>query len=321
MIAMILVFLIGIALSAFFSGSETGFYRATRTRLALDALSGDRVSRGLIWLTNNPAMFVATTLVGNNLANYLTSWAIVWGTSLIWSQHSSGVDLLASILMTPLIFIYGELMPKNLFFRAPNRLLRLAAPIFLFFTLLFLPLSAVLWSLGRLLETVLGDSPERIQLRLVRSELKRVLSEGHEAGVLVPTQRRMADGMFEVAALPLDRFTVPASRLTVVRESMSPQEMRRIARRRRSAVLFVQNQRREFVGYFHVVDLHLNQASQTPTPLARISRRTSTIAALTHLQKDDQPYAAVIGDNGKIVGIVEVRELAQAILASNRSTG
>jgi CBS domain containing-hemolysin-like protein len=187
------------------------------------------------------------------------------------------------------------------------------------FTVIFAPLAAILWSLGRLLEWILGNSPERVQLSLVRSELKRVLTEGHEAGVLVPTQRQMADGMFEVAAMPLDRFSVPTSKLTVARQSMSRQEMLRIARRRRSAVLFIQDQRRELIGFLHVIDLHLAEESPKPTPIVRISRRESTIAALTQLQKDDQPYAAVMGDNGKVLGIVEARQLAESILHSGRS--
>ena len=321
MIWIVIMLVVGLFLSAFFSGSETGFYRATRTRLALDAMSGDRTSRGLIWFTNNPALFVATTLVGNNLANYLTSGAIVWGTSMIWAQHTDGLDLLISILMTPIIFVYGELMPKNLFFRAPNRLLRLAGPLFLFFAVVFAPLAAILWGLGRLLESIVGESPERLQLRLVRSELKRVLSEGHEAGVLAPTQRQMADGMFEVTTRPLDRYYQPMSRLSVVRRSMSKQEMLRIARRRQASVLFVQDQRRELIGYYHVVDLHLGEKdSLVPNAIPRISRREPTIVVLTSLQKADEPFAAIVGDNGRIIGIVDVRQLAQSILNSQRST-
>ena len=74
---------LGLFLSAFFSGSETGFYRVTRMRLVLDAMGGDRTARGLLWLTNHPSMFIATALVGNNLANYLTSLAIVLGTQAL----------------------------------------------------------------------------------------------------------------------------------------------------------------------------------------------------------------------------------------------
>ena len=69
--------LVGMLLSAFFSGSETGFYRATRLRLVLDAMAGDRVARGLLFLTNHPALFVATALVGNTVASYMISLATV----------------------------------------------------------------------------------------------------------------------------------------------------------------------------------------------------------------------------------------------------
>ena len=73
-------------LSAFFSGSETGLYRVSRTRLVLDGLAGSRAARGIVWLLNHPSIFVATTLVGNNLANYVHQLRdrdgggrVVWG--------------------------------------------------------------------------------------------------------------------------------------------------------------------------------------------------------------------------------------------------
>ena len=61
MTGIILLLISGLALSALFSGSEIGFYRIPRVRLRLDALEGDVVARGLLWLTNYPTLFVATT--------------------------------------------------------------------------------------------------------------------------------------------------------------------------------------------------------------------------------------------------------------------
>ena len=128
MIYVILLFILGMALSAFFSGSETGFYRVTRVRLVLDGLGGDWIARSLLWLTNNPTLFVATTLIGNNLANYLTSLSIVIGTSLILGGNSYLAEMFLPIALAPFVFVYGELMPKNLFYAAPNMLLRNAPP-------------------------------------------------------------------------------------------------------------------------------------------------------------------------------------------------
>ncbi len=54
---------VGLLLSAFFSGTETGFYRIARMRLTLDAIGRDQTARRLLWLVNHPSIFVATTLV------------------------------------------------------------------------------------------------------------------------------------------------------------------------------------------------------------------------------------------------------------------
>ena len=128
MILAIALFLIGLSLSAFFSGSETGMYRVSRIRLVLDGLAGSLASRGLIWLLNNPGVFIATALVGNNLANYLTSLATVLAVQAVLGS-SAAAELLATILMTPTIFVFGELLPKYLFFHAPYRLLKVARPL------------------------------------------------------------------------------------------------------------------------------------------------------------------------------------------------
>ena len=146
----VLLLIVGLALSAFFSGSETGFYRVTRVRLVLDALSGDRIARFLLALTNHSAMFVATTLIGNNVANYLTSLAVVMLTQQVVTGDNSMVELAATVLFSPLVFVYGEPLPKNLYYNAPNRLLRLGGPVLLIFTFVFLPVSLILWGLGAL---------------------------------------------------------------------------------------------------------------------------------------------------------------------------
>ena len=111
MITVLALLLAGIFLSAFFSGSETGFYRVTRVRLLMDAKSGNLVARSLLWLVERPTIVVATVLIGNNIANYLVSLGLV----LLGQQVLSGtgvVETFLPVLATPFLFIYGELLPK-----------------------------------------------------------------------------------------------------------------------------------------------------------------------------------------------------------------
>ena len=163
------LFMVGMLLSAFFSGAETGLYRVTRVRFVVDALEGDRVSRRLLWLTNHPSVFVAMALVGNNLANYFVSLGIILGTEDLFPSSNHWPELLAPILLTPLVFVYGESLPKTVFYESPNRMTRRVGPALLAATVLFAPIIALLWLFSQLLECIVGASPQKLRLGLARA--------------------------------------------------------------------------------------------------------------------------------------------------------
>ena len=319
---------VGIFLSAFFSGTETGFYRATRVRLVLDALGGDRISRGLVWLTNHPLLFVATILVGNNLANYLTALAIVMGTRSTMGAEAAGagreyaVELIAPLVLAPVLFVYGELLPKSLFLQAPNRLLRRVGPLFLVFVGLFLPISALLLGLNKLLARFVGESPEQIRLTLARRELRQVLEEGHEAGILHPAQRGLAQGIFAVAQQPVSRFTTPLKELPRARSDMGKEEVLRLARRYRISVIPVESpaESAKLAGYFRVIDLGLSQSGEVG-PLRRfleITDDTTQVAALMQMQSAKEDLARVVGAHGETLGIVTADRLREPLFRGGR---
>jgi CBS domain containing-hemolysin-like protein len=306
---------VGVLLSAFFSGSETGFYRVNRVRLVLDSRSGDLTARGLLMLINNPSLFVATTLIGNNLANYVTSLAIVLLAQRLFAPEAYFVELLAPIVLSPVLFVYGELLPKQLFYLAPHRLVRRGGPWFLFCGLLFAPISALLWGLGRLLRYLLGVSPERVRTTLARKELARVFEEGQEAGILSAAQRTLAQSVFTFANRPVIAACTPVARVVSVRREAAAAEALNVARRRRTPVLAVQ-EGRKFVGYLRVVDLMLNasQTIESVRPLPDIPHTDSHLAALMHLQATGEMMARVVDGKQETVGLVTLRQLTEPLL-------
>ena len=320
MIPAMLLLVAGVFLSAFFSGSETGFYRVTRVRLVLDARDGDLIARGLLWLTNNPTLFVATTLIGNNVANYATSLAIVIaieGSPLGGLSRSEGpllAKLIAPVALSPLVFVYCELLPKNLFLHAPNQMLRRSGPLFLACVVLFWPVSAVLWALARLLQSVVGEAPLRVQLTLARNELRQVLQEGQEAGILRPAQRRLAQSLIAVASQPVTRFCTPAGRVASVRMGAQKSEVLRLARRHGAPLAPVTGpQGRGLVGYVRIVDLCLDDAQivEKVRPLMTIPESTSHIAALIQMRSEGEGLARVVNSNGDTVGLLFANQLTE----------
>lgn len=318
----LLLGLIGLVLSGVFSGSETGFYRVTRVRLALDAMSGDYVARGLSWLTNHPQLFVATTLIGNNLANYLTSLAAVILTERLLGGVTHLNELVAPLVLAPILFVYGELLPKYLFHEAPNRLLRRVGPFFLIFALLALPLSALLWAVGRLIEWLLGESPQRVQLTLVREYLERVFEEGHEAGILRTAQRQLAQGLLAVAGNSVLSFVTPTYRLPAARLDMSKSDCIRLARRQRADALPVEDAtpHRRLVGYVRIADLLLStdEGIRPLRPLIDVPASDTHIAALMRMHNAGESIARVVDTQGKTVGLLTAATLRAPLFSGGR---
>jgi putative hemolysin len=321
MIVAAVLLLVGLALSAFFSGSETAFYRVTRVRLVIAAVDGDRISRGLLALTNFPALFVATTMVGNNLANYLTSLGMVLLTKELTSSHADLTELLATILFSPLVFVYGELLPKYLSFNAPNLLLRRYAPALLVFAVLFAPISALVWFFGLLLQAVLGETPLRVQPALARKELKEVLQEGHEVGLLSPSQRQMAENVFDIGGGLVDTFCRPESQIVAVFDGASRDQILQLAKRHRTTIVAVRDRRtRAWGGYLLVVDLLLSDqpVSHEIRPLLELRRGETLIQALLRMRSDRIEVARVVDETGRTFGLLYARDILDRMVR-NRS--
>lgn len=316
------LFLLGLLLSAFFSGAETGFYRATRMRLVLDAMTGDSIARGLHWLTNRPTLFIATTLVGTNLANYVVSLATVMLGESLWPGENAAAELITSLLLAPVLFVYGELLPKNLFLHAPNRLLRLTGPVFLVFVVLFFPISAVLWGLNRLVTRLVQEPPELVRLKLARRELQRVLEEGHEAGILHPTQRSLAQGIFNLASRPVGSYAIPVREVPRARADMSREEILQLARRCRLSAVPVESLEgdRRLIGYFRIVDLRLQPKAEASLlrPLLTFDQSETYLGALTSMQGAQESLAQVVDASGRAAGILLLQRLREPLFHRGR---
>lgn len=314
MIVALPLFLLGLALSAFFSGTETGMYRVSRIRLVLDGLSGSLPARGMVWLLNTPAIFVASTLLGNNVANYLTSLAIVLGVQSIF--HGGAVsELLGTMLMTPVVFVGGELLPKYLFYHAPYRLLHFARPLILFFTVIFLPISLLLGLLARALRYLTGETPFRIRLGMARRELDQVLREGHEAGILAGSQRALAQNVFQIGNTPAVRFGVPPSRLASVTVNAGRDSALAAARRSGHPIILVFRDS-QLTGFVRYADL-LHEPSETIAPLPVVNAKVSDkhLSVLLRMVEAGSDVAALKNRDGRIHSVVTRRQLLQPLLA------
>jgi len=317
MIFSLVVFTIGLIFSGFFSGTETGMYRVSRVRLLLDALDGSWLSRGMLWLLNHPAIYVATALVGNNFANFFVSFGIV---NLVANTIGGGVstELMGTVLTTPLVFVLGELFPKYLFYNSPYRLIYALRPLILFVTVLFSPVSLLLGFLGNALRAVTGEAPFQTRLAMQRAELEQVLREGHEAGLIAGGQRALAQNIFETGNEPAIRFGVPVDRFAVVKMPVDLLEAKNEARRKSSSTVLVKRRNR-IIGCLQFAKLEL-QSDPSLESVLECQRDERHLQVLLKLYEARSDVAVLLDAAGKPCRIVTQQQLLQSFL-TNHSRG
>lgn len=308
---------LGVFLSALFSGLETGFYRVSRLRLAMDARSGDRMCRWLFGLVSRPSWFVATTLVGNNVANNLTTLAIVLAVDYQFPGGGHKTELIGTLLLAPLVFVYGELIPKSLFYDAPNRLLRRSTLLVVGFGVLFAPLSLLLAGFSKLLEKLVGAPAEMTGTIIGRRHLERVLHEGLQEGLLLVGQQNMVQGVLDTATRTVTDKMIPIHRVLGVPETAGTREALRLARRHRMADVPVRraNGRLEWIGYVNVAELALTaqDVKQVVRPLARVAANESHLQALLQLRESGSRLGMVTGKGGEQMGLVGQQALTKVL--------
>lgn len=301
------LFVVGVRLSAFFSGSETGFYRVSFLRLSIDAHTGDPVAQRLLWFVQHPELFVATTLVGNNIANYLTTVAIGLGAGVFTESSSTAAEVGATLLIAPVIFIFGELMPKNLYFRAPTRLLRKNVGLFQFFYRSLLPASMPLVWITRMMEKLSSSSSSRVDFLLGRHRLIQVLSKGHEHGVLTNQQGILVHGLLHDATRPISEIMIPTARILGEDENAARATLLEYARRNHLTHIPVKrhNSTADWFGYVRVLDLELGSRTDEEMirTMPRIPVDSTRLMALLAI-RDSGESVGVITDGNEVLGLI-----------------
>lgn len=315
-------FLVGLRLSAFFSGTETGFYRLSLPRLSIDAQAGDKTARRLLWFARNPALFVATTLIGNNLANYLTTFAIGWVVVLLTSTRADWYEVVAAVLLSPVVFLFGELLPKNVYYRAPLQRLRRDVRWLRICFFVFLPASWPLVGVTKLFEQLRRNEGRSLDVLFGRSRLARMMTHGHQVGVLSDVQSQLASGLLQIAPQSVTGSMTSVQRVQGVSDDASRDEVLRFAARQGLPSVAVHRaaQPDGWYGLLRIADVALSSGPVAGLirPLPHIDHCASKLDTLHALCESGQSHAIVV-DGERVLGIVSQRRLTEQLFRPTTS--
>lgn len=310
-----LLFLGCLVCSALYSGSELGFYSLSRVQVELDARRGSRSARLARWLLRDDSALLITILIGNNLALEIATHIADDSLSGIGLSDTQRV-LLTAAGLSPLVFLFGEALPKELFRRRPYGLLRLAVLLVAGSRLVFWPLERLLRGLSWLLEWALGVRHGQASIVAGREAVVGYLEEGRRTGALSPRAAALAHNALALRSIPITRAMVDWSRAVTLCAEDEDAVLREKVRGSRFSRLPVVAQSGMLLGYVHQLDV-LGAGPDVPVldairELPVLAPESSVSQALSTLRVAAK-RAAVVGTAEAPLGLLTLKDLVEEI--------
>ncbi|MBI1375592.1 MAG: DUF21 domain-containing protein [Phycisphaera sp.] len=311
---------LGMLGSAMFSGLETGAYTLNRVRLhvlAHDSRSGAALLERMIL---RPNRLLGTLLIGNNIANYVASLAI--GALLIDAGYEGWKQVaINAAVLTPLLFVFGEVLPKDLFrSHADHLTVPFARPLrALQFVLTYTGMLPMIGLMSALLRRRLGSREVPMHMLHPRRVVTQLIREGVGHGVISPYQSNMIDRVLEMGHLKVRDVMVPWSEAAVLRTTQPPEAVWAMADRVTYARLPLVDPDGKVVGVIDVQELLQRDPDTCPPltelakPIPRIPGTVNLRSALGKLQEHRVSIGLVVSHDAPI-GLVTTKELVEPIV-------
>ena len=310
------ILLLGIAMSALYSGLETGLYTINQIRLEVKANAGWANAKRMIITLRNPTRMLAVLLVSNNIANFIASYgaARLLNATELGPWESIGIN---ALVMIPLLFIFGEVLPKDLFRSHTDHLTYRWSGTFNFTDKLLwwtgvVPLVA---SIGKLARWVLGS--ESGLEPTPRRRFGLLFKEGLEGGVLSDEQITLAERALAMKSLTVKSEMVPWVRVACINANVSIGRRTAAVRNMPHTRLPVVNQNGVVRGVLPVLNALLNPQATTESLLLKpifMSPETPVRVALQQLRESGSHMAIVTGPRNAPAGIITLKDLVEPLV-------
>lgn len=314
-----------LVLSAFFSGMEIAFLSSNKLRIELEKKQGVFAARIVAFFVKKPGDYIATMLVGNNLA--LVIYGLVMAIELepFFTRYFSSeltVFLLQTVVSTLLILIAAEFIPKAIFRYNPNLFLNIFSIPALFFYLLLFPISwiSVKFANGLMLLFFRTNPTENERMKVFgKVDLDNLVNEAaqmDENTLDSPDEIRIFQNALDFSNVRLRDCMVPRTEIVAVEKNESIQNLtQKFIETGYSKILVYERNIDNIIGYFHSKDLFENPenlSSRLVQPI--IVPETMPANRLLHrLMQEHKSVAVVIDEFGGTAGMITIEDILEEI--------
>ncbi|MEO1200122.1 MAG: HlyC/CorC family transporter [Pseudomonadota bacterium] len=313
-----------LVLSGFFSGSETALTAASRAKMHQLAKNGDTSAGIVIRLIESKERLIGAILLSNNLANILAS---ALATSFFLSVFGDAGVAYATLVMTALVVVFAEVMPKTYAISNPDRASRLVARPIRLVTALFGPIvlgiEAIVKATFRLIGVKIGSDQDILS---AREEIRGAIDLHAKEGTVVKDDRDMIGGILDLRDLDLSDVMVHRTKMQALNaEEPAEKIVADVLSSPYTRLPLFRETSENIVGVLHAKDLlRALAAAGGDTAKVSISDLASTpwfVPDTTTVQdqlnaflRRKMHFALVVDEYGEVMGLVTLEDILEEIV-------
>ena len=305
-----------LALSAYFSSSETAYTAANKVRLRTLADKGNKRAKRAIWVCDRFDKTLTTILVGNNIVNN----GIASLSSLLFlSQFGESAVLYGTVITTLFVYLFGEVIPKSLAKARPEEMALAYSGSMVLLVKLLTPISALFSVISKLLGKFLSAESQQT---VTEEELVSIIETIEDEGVLEPEKQALVNSAMEFREKLAQDIMVPLDQVVTIPSNMPLQELAELAKSSAYSRLPVYERKEgNIVGILPVNAFLSNYIAGKRTPLRKLllkpyvfDQEIEISELLQRMRLNKLHMVFLIDKNRRKVGIITMEDLLEELV-------
>lgn len=316
-ILQLVIIIVCIIFSAYFSATETAFSTFNRIRMKNLAEKGNKKAARVIKLSESYDTLLSTILIGNNIVNILsTSIATILFISLITNE--SLATTLSTVIMTVTVLIFGEISPKTVAKKSPEAFAMFSAPIISFIQIILFPLTIIFKGWQALLSKLFKSHDDE---GITEEELISIIEEAEEDGGLDEDEGSLIKSAIEFNDLEVSDIFTPRIDITAVSTEATKEEISDLfSESGYSRLPIYENDIDNIIGIIYYKDFYSTAFADDVSitdiikPVIYVAKTQRINDLLKELQNKQLHLAVVLDEYGSTAGIVTLEDILEEIV-------
>nr|WP_132307807.1 HlyC/CorC family transporter [Martelella mediterranea] len=313
-----------IVISAFFSGSETALTAVSRARMHSLEQQGDKRAGTVSTMIARQDRLIGALLIGNNLVNILASSLT---TTLFLSLFGANGVVYATLIMTALLVVFAEVLPKSWAISATDRFALTVAPLVRIVFLIIGPLSSLVNMIVRFILGRFGVTLSKSGSMLsARDELRGTVDLLHKEGSVVKADRDRLGGVLDLGELEVSDVMIHRTAMRAVNADDTPEAaVKTVLESPYTRLPIWRGSIDNIIGMIHSKDLSRALAEPHASPstidIVKVAQKPWFVPDSTNLKDQLNAFlrkkvhiAVVVDEYGEVQGIVTLEDILEEIV-------